>query len=152
MKRAYQFTSLVLILAAAFLARESLQLKFYTPVGPGPGFFPFWLSLLLGMLAAIMFFQAMSHPEPSGGEHFLPRGRGALRIGAIELALVACVLLLDRLGFRLTILAFSLFLLYSFGRPNLLVMLAIAIAGSFGVYHLFVEWLHVPLPTGTLGL
>jgi TctA family transporter len=38
------------ILLAAFVARKSLDLKFYTQLGPGPGFFPLRLSMLLGPL------------------------------------------------------------------------------------------------------
>jgi hypothetical protein len=45
-----QITGVLFILLAAFVVRESLDLKFYTQLGPGPGFFPFWLALVLGPL------------------------------------------------------------------------------------------------------
>jgi len=41
-----------------------------------------------------------------------------------------------------------LFLLCTLGRQNLIVTVVVALAGSFGVYYLFVRWLAVPLPAG----
>ena len=39
MRRPYQITATVLLLVAAFIAFESLQLRYYSTLGPGPGFF-----------------------------------------------------------------------------------------------------------------
>lgn len=50
MRPSCQITGVLFILLAAFVARESLDLKFYTQLGPGPGFFSFWLALVLGPL------------------------------------------------------------------------------------------------------
>ncbi len=152
MKRPYQVASVVLIVFSAFVAQESLRMRYYTPLGPGPGFFPLWVSLLLGSMAAIMLFRVSfraAGPMPDG---FLPSREGYLRMGAILLALVATVVLLKPVGFRLTMLSFLLFLLFALGRQNLIITLLVALAGSFGVYHAFVEWLDVPLPTGMLGI
>jgi hypothetical protein len=65
---------------------------------------------------------------------------------------VATTVFLERLGFCLTMLAVYLFLLRALGRQGLIVTALVALAGSFGVYYLFVHWLQVPLPTGILGL
>ena len=62
MRRFYQITGAALLLLAVFVALESLKLKYYTNQGPGPGFFPFWLSLLLGALAIIILLQALRSP------------------------------------------------------------------------------------------
>jgi len=152
MKRPYQVTAVVFMLFAAFMARESLELKFYTSLGPGPGFFPFWLSLIFGALSATMFYHATwgkSDPMPAD---FFPQKIGYIRMGAIVLALIGVILLLNHLGFRITMLAFYLFLLFALGRVNLIATVAVALAGSFGVYHVFVEWLKVPLPVGMFGI
>jgi hypothetical protein len=66
-------------------------------------------------------------------------------------ALAGTTALLDPLGFRLTMLAMYLFLLYTFGQRRPVVMTLVSLAGSFGVYHMFVRWLKVPLPIGVLG-
>jgi putative tricarboxylic transport membrane protein len=152
MKRPYQITSVVLMLVAAFLARESLRLRYYTPLGPGPGFFPLWLSLLLALLAAAMFWQAtFGKPEAMPADFYTDR-RGYLRMGAVVAALVGVIMLIGPLGFRLVMLAFYLFVLTALGRQHPLLTAIIALAGSFGVYHVFVKWLATPLPIGPFGL
>jgi putative tricarboxylic transport membrane protein len=152
MKRPYQITSAVLILAAAFLARESLRLRYYTSLGPGPGFFPLWLSVLVAVLGAAMFWRAtFGPPEAKPADFYANRG-GYLRIGAVIGALVAVIVLIEPLGFRLAMLGFYLFILTALGRRHWLLTGIIAMAGSFGVYYVFVHWLAVPLPIGFLGI
>jgi putative tricarboxylic transport membrane protein len=150
MRRFYQITGAALLLLAVFVALESLKLKYYTNQGPGPGFFPFWLSLLLGALAIIILLQALRSPEPMPPDFFASR-TGYLRMAAVMAALAGTTALLDPLGFRLTMLAMYLFLLYTFGQRRPVVMTLVSLAGSFGVYHMFVRWLKVPLPIGVLG-
>jgi hypothetical protein len=44
MKRGRQVASVALVVLFAFFAYESLQLSLSDAIGPGAGFFPFWLS------------------------------------------------------------------------------------------------------------
>lgn len=152
MKRSYQITAAVCVLFAAFVALESVALKLYTPLGPGPGFFPLWLSILFGMLAVVMFCQAtLGRSDPMPADFFATR-TGYLRMAAIIGSLIGTVALLNPLGFRLTSLAFYLFLLNVLSRQSLIVSVLIALAGSFGVYHVFANFLMIPLPVGILGI
>jgi len=151
MKRPYQITGVVFLLLAVFIAWESLELKFYTYIGPGPGFFPFWLALLLGALAVLMILQAtFRRPDPMPTDFFAGRA-GYLKVGAIVLAMAATTALMDVLGFQLTMLGVIAFLLFALGRPSLIVTLLVSVAGSFGCFYLFSQWLRVPLPTGFFG-
>jgi putative tricarboxylic transport membrane protein len=151
MRRTYQITGTILLLLAVHVGYESLALRYYTSLGPGPGFFAFWLALILGGLAVAMVVQAtVGRPEPAPPDFLADRG-GFLRMGAVALSLLMTALLLERIGFRLTMFAVYLFLLRVLGNQRLVTDLLIAIAGSFGVYFVFVRWLNVPLPTGVLG-
>ena len=152
MNRTYQITSVVFILFSAFVAIESLGLKFYTSLGPGPGFFPFWLAIIFGGLSAIMLYQSIAKDMGPIPEGFFATKAGYLRIGGILVALIASVFLLDPLGFRLSMLVFLFGLMYVLGRPSLLATVPIAIVGSFGTYYVFVELLDVPLPIGMFGI
>ena len=151
MNRAYQIAGALFLLLAAFVARESLALKFYTSNGPGPGFFPFWLSVALGLLAVLMILQAtFREPEPMPEGFFASRA-GYLRAGAIVAALAATKALLEVAGFPLTMFVTIFFLLFALGRPSLITTLLVSAVGSFGCFYLFDRWLKVPLPTGFLG-
>jgi putative tricarboxylic transport membrane protein len=147
----HQLTAAVCGVFAAFVIRESVGLELYTPMGPGPGFFPLGLAIVFGGLAVAMFGQATVGRPPSAGA-FWPRRAGCLRMAAILGVLVGTTLLLEPLGFRLTSLAAYLFLLNVPTRQNVIVSVLVALAGSFGVYHVFAHFLKVPLPVGVLGL
>ena len=177
-------------------------------LGPGPGFFPFWLSLIGSVLTlAIMVETARSReisldivPRPrsssgagsSGGPSnpgiegeppsdyapqqppgvlgrpvkpgddkpsfpevsidILPDRHAALQAASVLVALGAAALLMEPLGFRLTMLAFIAGLLAALGARSPAAILITALAGSFGVFHVFYYWLKVPLPSGALGL
>lgn len=56
------------------------------------------------------------------------------------------------LGFRITALLFIAGLLLALGAKQWIAVSATAIAGSFGVFHVFYYWLKVPLPIGLLGI
>jgi len=151
MKRPYQITGTVLLLFAAFIGWEALKLKFYTHLGPGPGFFSFWLSLILGGLAVLMIVQAtLRRPDPMP-EEFIPSRSGLTKMGAILLSLVVTTALLNVLGFSLTMFGVFVFLLCTLGRPGWIVTLLVSVAGSFGVFYLFDRWLRVQLPSGIFG-
>jgi putative tricarboxylic transport membrane protein len=152
MRTPYQIAGGVLLALAGFVAFESLKLRYYTPLGPGPGFFPFWLALVLAGLAIGILLQATLGRAEAMPEDFFASRTGYWKMGAVILALVATTVFLERLGFCLTMLAVYLFLLRALGRQGLIVTALVALAGSFGVHYLFVHWLQVPLPTGILGL
>ncbi|MDP1990512.1 MAG: tripartite tricarboxylate transporter TctB family protein [Syntrophales bacterium] len=151
MKRWYQITGVVLFLVAVFLIRASIGLRYYTPLGPGPGFFPLWLSILLAILAVAMFCQATFGKPEAMPADFYADWKGYLRIGGVVAALVGSIVLMESLGFCLVMLVFYLFVLTVLGRQHPLVTGIIAFAGSFGMYYVFVHWLATPLPIGLFG-
>ena len=152
MKRPYQVTALVCLSFAVFIGWESYKLKYYLEMGPGPGFFPLWLSGIFGVLAVMMFVHATFGASDPMPEDFFPRRLGYFRIAAILGALTGALLLFEPLGFRLTMFAFFLFLLSALSRHRLIVSVPIAVAGSFGVYHVFTVFLKIPLPIGIFGI
>jgi putative tricarboxylic transport membrane protein len=151
MKWPYCVTGSLFLLLAIFIAVESLALRYYTPLGPGPGFFSFWLSVVLGGLTLVMIVQAtFGRAEPMPDDFFADR-TGYLRIGAVVLALVVTIYTFEPLGFSLTMFGVCAFLLTALGRQGRLVTLLVSLASSFGAYYVFDHWLKVPLPKGVLG-
>ena len=56
--------------------------------------------------------------------------------------------MLERLGFRLTMLVFFPFLLFTLGRVKWYLVIVISLLGSIVAYYVFSIGLSVPLPTG----
>jgi putative tricarboxylic transport membrane protein len=151
MKWPYRITGTLFLLLAIFIGVESLKLRYYTPLGPGPGFFSFWLSLVFGGLSLAMILQTMiGQPEPMPEDFFSDR-IGYLRMGAVVLALVFTVYMFEPLGFCLTMFIACAFLLYALGRVGIIITLLVSLASSFGTFYAFDHWLKVPLPRGILG-
>jgi hypothetical protein len=122
-------------------------------LGPGAGFFPFWLGTLGVVLTFALFVQSWrGRALGEGTQALLPSGEGARRALALLAGLVAAALLLQPLGFRLAMLAFSVGLLLALGVRRTVTIALFALASSFGLFHVFYHWLQVPLPIGALGI
>jgi putative tricarboxylic transport membrane protein len=144
------FCLLAIFLAALVL---SLGYSLTDALGPGPGFFPFWLSLIGALLTVAIFAQATWGSLASdAAARILPERRAGLQGIAVLIALALVAAGFERLGFRMTMLPFIAGLLVLLGARSLLAIALTAIAGSFGVFHVFYHWLKVPLPVGTFGI
>ena len=119
-------------------------------LGPGAGFFPFWLGLLGVVLGISLLVQNFRNKTKA--VVLLPRGEGARRAGSLLAGLAAATLLLEPLGFRLAMLVFTAGLLVALGVRRPVTIAVFALASSFGLFHVFYYWLQVPLPIGMLGL
>jgi putative tricarboxylic transport membrane protein len=137
------------IFAAALVT--SLDYSLTDALGPGPGFFPFWLGLIGAALSVAVLIQN-ARSRDFAAVNILPNQQAALQAGAVLVALVVAAALLEPLGFRLTMLIFIVGLLLALGARSPAAILLTALAGSFGVFHVFFYWLKVPLPIGALGL
>ena len=76
----------------------------------------------------------------------------ALQAGSVLIALIAAAAAFEPLGFRLTMLPFIAGLLLALGARSPTAIALSALAGSFGVFHVFFHWLKVPLPIGEFGI
>ena len=131
----------------------ALEYPYHDKLGPGPGFFPFWMAVITGGLSIALFCQiTFMKSAPYGNNTLLPNREGGKRIFAILIALAICLALLDFLGFRLSLLLFLLFLPPALGVRNWWVTAVFAVVGSFGIFHAFYYWLKVPLPIGIFGI
>ena len=132
----------------------SLGYSLTDALGPGPGFFPFWLSLIGGVLSAAILVQVTLAKAAEGTAISLAADRRwmALQAVGVIIALTAAAALFEPLGFRLTMLPFIVGVLLVLGARSPIAIALTALAGSFGVFHVFYHWLKVPLPIGAFGV
>lgn len=136
-----------------FAIWQSYLLPLSDKLGPGPGFFPFWLSILgaafsLALLIGLVRTPAIADPD---AEPILPEAYGVRRIAAIVGGLGATTLLMELAGFQIAMLLFNAGLVVALGERRWIVIAIFAVAGSFGVHYVFTTWLDVQLPNGLLG-
>jgi Tripartite tricarboxylate transporter TctB family len=145
--------AVLLLLFGMFTAGLSLQIRVGTLRSPGSGFFPFYLGLLLIVLAAIRLAQLWreGRSPPGGDQGAAAQGswhRVLLFLGATVLATG----LLTDLGYPLVAFLLMALLLHILGVRRWVHVVAIALCAAGVSYALFVRWLQIPLPMAGFGL
>jgi hypothetical protein len=152
MRRLNQIAAIVLVVAAVLLGRHAVGLQFYTPIGPGPGFFPLVLCVLLGALAAIHLLQVSFASSVPLSDQFPGTKQTYLRMTGVLAAIGALTALMPFAGFRLSMLAFYVAVFLLCGRRRPFEILMLSIVGSFGMHYVLSHYLSTPLPQGLLGI
>ena len=125
---------------------ESAKIPLGTVRNPGQGFFPWWTSAVIVLLALVLLTQALLS-RPSTNQQ--APGRIA-KVTALLLILAAYTFLLDFLGYLLCTFLLVLFMLRVTDAQRWPVALSMALLTALGSYVVFGIWLSVPLPRGPL--
>ena len=140
-------SSLFWLAFAIFFSIESLtQLKLGTLHQPGPGFFPFWAGVVLGLLSLILLLNSLRNQE-----RLSLSGLKSWKLLLVAGALLAYLLLLETLGF-VTITFLFLFLLLRLEYKGWVFSAVSALLGALASYAIFQLWLKTQLPTGPFGI
>ena len=145
--RSDQVSGLFLLLLALFIAWENRSYPLGSLHDPGPGYLPLALAIFLGvtgMLVAATGGRSVSYAALRWPE--------LVRAGVILLACAFAAFALERIGYRLTMLALLVFFLGVVERKKPFVVATVAIGFSLISYFVFATWLRVPLPVGPGGI
>ena len=152
MSRVHLVAWTILLGFGGFVIYESLQLNYYgSDFGPGPGFFSFWLGVLVVLVSLGEVARTLPGLREAVPADFFPDGAGVRRIFALIGAMVAALLLMGTLGYSITILFFSVFLLRVLATQPWWLTLVLSLGASFGTFFFF-RALQVYLPVGFLGI
>ena len=152
MKRGWQVAAWTLLVICLLFSYESFQLSLSDTLGPGPGFFPFWLGALGAVLALALLVQLHLNQVDLGAVALEFDRAGVRGVIQVVVALAAGSALLEIAGFRVSMLLLLGYLLHILGVRSRLAIAVFAAVGSLGVFHVFFHQLRVPLPMGILGL
>jgi putative tricarboxylic transport membrane protein len=131
------------IVLAGFVIFESRKLPFGSMSDPGPGYWPVVLAVALAAFGLAVILLGTASPRLAASEW-----SGSRKAIAILGACAFVALALDRLGYRLTMVAVVVFLLGVVERKHPLLVATAAVALSFGTHYLIDHLLNVPLPRG----
>ena len=145
MRNADRITAaLLLAFSVAFSAGAIKQYQWWGSGGPGPAFLPFWLGLVMGLLALGLLIRSLKQQDV--GAAWLPRGEGLRDILVVLGATVLFVALLKTIGMVLGTALYLAGLIGYLGRHRWWVTLAVAVAAAGFNWLVFVRWLKVPFP------
>jgi putative tricarboxylic transport membrane protein len=134
-----------LAIAIFFFLEGFINLKLGSLRSPGPGFFPFWGGVVLGLLSLVLLLSSLKN-----------MGRLSLsvlkssKLLLVTGALLAYLLLLETFGF-MTITFLFLFLLFRIEYRGWVFSGVTALIGAVSSYALFQLWLKTQLPAGPFG-
>jgi putative tricarboxylic transport membrane protein len=135
---------LALGMAVIFFSR---QLPYHSDYGPGPGFLPMWIGVVLvicSMIVTVQEFRAAN----KGETFFQPRTRMAVKVLVV---IAIAFLLFPLLGFSVGFGLFICATMRLMGGHRWVTCGVAAVVTAVGIHFLFGHWLDIPLPTGLVG-
>jgi putative tricarboxylic transport membrane protein len=119
--------------------------------GPGAGFLPFWLGVAMAILSIILLVNATRESAQASEGSPFPKGQAISAILKTIGGLAAFILLLETLGFLVSIALLTAFLLRCVERVRWLTTATVAVANAIGMYIVFQMLLGVSLPKSIFG-
>jgi len=137
---------IVLLLGLAVIYFSS-QLEYYSEYGPGPGFLPLWVGIIIAGCAIYVIIDVLKKHHKIG-TFFKPRTKLGLHVLVI---IFITFLLLPLLGFSIGLALFVGITMRIMGKHRWLSCSLTAVVTAICIHLIFVSWLTIPLPQGLIG-
>ncbi len=153
MKRVNQLFGGILLAVFLFMAYTArTTLTYWTEgstIGPGSGFFPFWISMILSALTLYWLIQVTIRPGEEVPKDFIPHRHEGMLLLLVFMDLVLFAAIMDYTGFPLAMFIFLMVMVVTLGERTLrsltcYVIFSGAITAFFVV--VFGRWLEVAFP------
>lgn len=152
MKKAEMITGVVLLVLSGLVIWGALEMPPSATFGPGAGFLPFWLGVLLAVLATILFVSAWrSQATEKDSEPVFPGKQALFAIAAVLGGLAGYILLIDVLGYIVDTFLFVVFLVKVVEREPWPLTLKLAVVTTAGLFITFHILLKITLPSNMFG-
>jgi len=151
MKKGDRVLAIICMGLSIWLIIESLQFDYLSEFGPGPGFEPFWLGIILGILAIALLVNTFV--RQAGEEDHKPRLPGVTalgRVGLIMLLMAGLAFGLNTLGFVITVFLFIALIMFTLEHFSILKSMFYGIMLSGSIYLIFGYWMEINFPKGFL--
>jgi hypothetical protein len=144
--RSDQFSGLMLLALALYVAWANREYPVGSLAEPGPGYLPLALAVFLGAMGLLIALWG-GRSQPLASIKWPELTRAAVILAACAVAILA----LERIGYRLTIIALLIFLLGVIERRRPLPVALVSLGFSFASFYVVADLLHVPLPRSPWG-
>lgn len=151
MKRREIIIAVIWILLGTTIATWSSTFPFGSRKGLGPAFLPFTLGLIIIFFGSILLISAILRKKEETFKPLIPKGVVLFRVASTLGCMLFAAVLLDVLGFILTIFCLTLLLFRAIEPQKWRVDLFYILVFTIGSYLLFQLLLKVQLPPGILG-
>jgi hypothetical protein len=132
---------------------ESRKFHYMSQFTPGPGFFPFWVGVVLALLSCYLIYDSIKRePSKQDDKKILPEKHALVRVGTIMLLLFGVEFSMTFLGFPLTLALFTAATLTILEHYSILKSAAYGIAYAAVTWFIFEYILTMGFPKGFLGL
>ena len=143
------WSGLLLAALGAWIVSQARGWDYMTDEGPGPGFFPMWYGSLMVVLSLVLVART-ALKAPTREVQAAMNWKEIARALTCWAAFVACVALMNVLGFAVSFALLTWFIVAYMARRPHGEAAAIAIAGSAVFYGIFSYLLDLSLPAGYL--
>lgn len=135
-----------------WLILEGLRWDYTSGFTPGPGFEPLWLGVILACLASFLIFDSFRRKESKDdNKKIFPEKKALLRVGLILLIFSGFALIVNAVGFQLTVFIFVVLILYFLEGYKIGKSIFYGAAFSASLFLIFRYWMQMELPHGFLG-
>ena len=141
-----QFSGLMLLALALYVGWENRAYPLGSLQEPGPGYMPLLLVIFLGAMGLLIALWGIkSAPLAS------MKWTEATRAVVILVACAVATFALERIGYRITMIALLIFFLGALERKRPLPVALVSVGFSFASFYVIGDLLHVPLPRSPWG-
>ena len=148
-----QFNGALFLIISILICIGSIRFPYGNVHNPGPGFLPFWLGVVLGLLSVLLLIKTMLQRKEA--MLFRQVFTEKIRWGKVLITLVALILygvLMEDAGFLLLTFLFLVSLIRFVDPQPWKRVIGWALVGSVGSYLIFEVWMKLRLPKGFLGV
>jgi len=144
--RSDQFSGLMLLMLALYVGWENRVYPVGTLQEPGPGYLPLLLAVFLGAVGLLIALWGI-RSAPLAAMRWTETRRAIVILVACAVATFA----LERIGYRLTVMALLIFFLGVLERRRPLPVALVAAGFGLASFYIVGDLLHVPLPRSPWG-
>ena len=140
---------IVVLLFGSVVTYFASQLPYRGEYGPGPGFLPLWIGIVLIGCAIAAILKAVGQVDREKERFIQPKTR---QVASVFVTLIVTFLLVRVVGLSLGLALFTGFTMRAAGKHSWILCIVMAVVTTAVVRVIFGVMLDIPLPKGVVGL